>query len=175
MIELERTFLAKQLPTGIEKCKSKEIVDIYYPKSAEHPVLRLRKDGDKYELTKKEPVKEGDASHQKEQTIILTKEEFDSLSKIEGKRLEKVRYEYDYNGMTAEVDVFKGALEGLVLVDFEFSSHDKKGAFEMPDFCLADVTQEVFIAGGMLCGKKYESIKAPLEHLGYKKIGGKTD
>ena len=44
----------------------------------------------------------------------------------------------------------------------------------MPDFCLADVTQEVFIAGGMLCGKKYESIRVPLEHLGYKKIRGTT-
>jgi len=169
MIELERTFLAKQLPAGIEKCKSKEIIDIYYPESAEHPVLRLRKDGNKYELTKKEPVKEGDASHQKEQTIMLTKEEFETLSQLEGKRLEKVRYEYDYNGMTAEVDVFKGALEGLVLVDFEFSSHDKKGAFEMPDFCLADVTQEVFIAGGMLCGKKYDEIASKLAEFDYQK------
>ena len=42
-IELERTFLLKNIPAGLEKCKSIEIIDIYIPKSARHPVLRIRK------------------------------------------------------------------------------------------------------------------------------------
>ena len=169
MIELERTFLAKELPKGFENLPNKEVIDIYHPKEADHPVLRLRKNGDKYELTKKSPVKGNDASHQREQTIILTRKEFDLFSKLDGKRVEKVRYYYDYNDSKAEIDVFKGALEGLVLVDFEFSTREEKDAFGMPEFCLADVTHEVFIAGGMLCGKKFSGIEAKLSEFGYQK------
>lgn len=40
----------------------------------------------------------------------------------------------------------------------------------MPDFCLADVTQEKFTAGGILAGKKYSDIEAELEKYGYKKF-----
>ena len=175
MIELERTFLIRYLPEGIGACRKMVVKDVYFPKDAFHPVLRLRMDGSRFMLTKKTPVKEGDSSVQREQTIELTKSEFDALSKLEGKVLEKVRYFYDYRDRTAEIDVFKGALECLVLVDFEFGSKEEKDAFKMPGFCLVDVTQEDFIAGGLLAGKKYEDIKASLEHLEYKKIVGKTD
>ena len=41
--ELERTFLLKHLPKDLAKCRSKEIIDIYIPKSREHPTLRIRK------------------------------------------------------------------------------------------------------------------------------------
>ncbi len=40
-IELERTFLLKYKPKDLEKYKSVEILDIYFPYSSEHPVLRL--------------------------------------------------------------------------------------------------------------------------------------
>ena len=40
----------------------------------------------------------------------------------------------------------------------------------MPDFCLAEVTQEEFIAGGMLCGKSFEDIKDKLEKFGYRGV-----
>jgi adenylate cyclase len=168
MIELERTFLVKNIPEGMDKCPKREIADIYYPKTAKHPVLRLRKDGDRYILTKKHPVGE-DKSVQKEQTVELTNEEFEALSRLEGKHLEKVRYESDYKGRKVEIDVFKGALEGLVLADFEFSSQEERDTFKMPDFCLVEVTHEEFIAGGMLCGKSYEEIASKLAEFGYQK------
>ena len=97
MIELEKTYLAKKLPENLRSCKFKEIIDVYIPKTSEHPKLRLRKNGDIFELTKKEPVNEGDASRQKEQTIILNETEFNALNQqIEGKRVHKIRYYYDY-------------------------------------------------------------------------------
>ena len=40
----------------------------------------------------------------------------------------------------------------------------------MPDFCLADVTQEEFVAGGALCGKKYPDIEQKLAAFGYSRI-----
>jgi CYTH domain-containing protein len=170
MIELEKTYLAKYLPENLADCKSKEIIDIYIPKSVDHPKLRIRKNGDKFEITKKKPVNDGDASHQKEQTIILDKDEFETLNKLEGKRIRKIRYYYDFNGQSTEVDIFLDALEGLVLIDFEFNSLEEKDNFQMPDFCLAEVTQEDFIAGGMICGKSYEDIEKDLSRFGYKKI-----
>jgi len=167
-VELERTYLAKFLPNNLKN--GKEVLDIYIPKFARHPVLRIRKNGDKFEITKKYPVKNGDASKQTEHTIILTEEEFDELSKLEGKRTSKIRYVINYNGILCEIDVFQGALKGLVLIDFEFSSEKDKDEFKMPDFCLVDVTQEEFLAGGMLCGKSYDDIKEKLEKFGYKKL-----
>jgi len=170
MIELEKTYLAKSIPENLKDCKSKEIIDIYIPASAEHLKLRIRKNRDKFEMTKKKPVNAGDASHQEEQTIMLDEDEFEALNQIEGKRTHKMRYYFDFSGRTAEIDVFQDSLNGLVLVDFEFNTIEKKDNFQMPDFCLAEVTQEDFIAGGMICGKSYEDIEKDLERFGYKKL-----
>jgi len=170
MIELERTFLAKRIPDGLKNCKSKEIIDIYIPLSEEHPKLRIRKNGDKFEMTKKQPVNGNDSSKQKEDTIILNEKEFNSLSELDGKKLHKIRYYYDYNGIVAEVDVFLDELKGLILVDFEFEKEEEKNNFKMPDFCLADVTQDVFCAGGILCGKNYKDIEKDLNKYKYKKL-----
>ncbi|MBU6231173.1 MAG: CYTH domain-containing protein [Patescibacteria group bacterium] len=166
-LELEKTYLARRLPEGLEKCQHREVFDTYYPPSAAHPVLRLRKNGDRYEMTKKEPDQSGDASIQTEHTIRLTKEEFDSLAKTAGKKVRKIRYDYPYKEANAEVAVFQDGLKGLVLVDVEFKSVRDMKAFGMPDFCLADVTDDETFAGGMLCGKSYQDISDHLNELGY--------
>lgn len=168
-IELERTFLLRKLPEGLRDSEFKEIIDIYYPKHYDHPVIRLRKNGDKFELTKKEPMND-DASEQVEHTLFLTPEEFNEFSKLEGKKVYKKRYYYNYNGRVAEIDVFQGDLKGLIVVDFEFSSVEEKNSFEIPDFCLVDITQEEFIAGGKICGKNYENVRENLEKFGYSPI-----
>lgn len=171
MIELEKTYLAKRLPENLRSCEFKEIIDVYIPKTSEHPKLRLRKNGNKFELTKKEPVNKGNASHQKEQTIILTETEFNALNQqIEGKRVRKIRYFYDHNENIAEFDVFQDDLLGLVVIDFEFATLDEKDVFQIPDFCLVDITQEVFMAGGMICGKSYKDIEDNLKKFEYNKL-----
>ncbi len=171
MIELEKTYLVKKLPENLKSCKFKEIIDVYIPKSSKHPNLRLRKNGNKFELTKKQPVNKGDSSYQNEQTIILSEDEFNVFNQqIDGKRVRKIRYLYNYKGRVAEFDVFQDDLLGLVLVDFEFESMSEKDEFQMPDFCLADVTQDAFFAGGMLSGKAYSDIASHLEKFNYTKL-----
>jgi adenylate cyclase len=169
--EFELTFLAKELPEGFTtELSSKEILDIYIPKSADHAILRIRKNGDAYEITKKQPVSGTDSSHQTENTIPLTKEEFEVLSNLPGKRLRKIRYYYSENGTDYEIDIFKDQLEGLVVVDVEFNSNEEKAKFVAPDWVLADVTQDKFIAGGILCGRSYADIETELQSRNYKKI-----
>ncbi|MCH8945778.1 MAG: hypothetical protein IIA85_02555 [Nanoarchaeota archaeon] len=170
MIELERTYLLKYIPEMLKDCESKEVIDIYIPKTSEHPTLRIRKNGDKYEMTKKEPIEEGDSSRQKEQTIILTEEEFQMLEKLDGKKVHKTRYYYNHWGRIAEVGIFQGPLKGLILVDFEFLTIEEKDSFEMPEFCLVEITQEDFTAGGKICGKSYEDIEENLGRFEYKKL-----
>ncbi len=187
MDEFELTYLAKEIPAEVFASPSKEITDIYVPASAEHPLIRIRKSGPtsrrtptmvgevKYEITKKEPAKANDSSHLIENTIPLTAEEYADLSKLPGKRVSKIRYYYAYRDTTYEFDVFQEGLTGLVLIDVEFKTAAEKQAFQKPPFCLADVTQEKFVAGGILAGKgilgkNYSEIEADLARFGYKKL-----
>jgi CYTH domain-containing protein len=170
--EFERTFLAKFIPEGLEKCEFVELEDNYIPKDSNHPILRIRKKGDKTVITKKYKKKEGDASIMIEETIPLTPEEYNFINQLEGKKFSKKRYSYEYEeGKFCEVDVYQDKLKGLVVIDFEFNNVEEKDSFEMPNFCLVEVTNEEFLAGGMLCGKSYEDLKIHLEKFNYKKIG----
>jgi adenylate cyclase len=175
MQELELTFLAKKIPDDLAKCPHKEIIDIYIPKSVEHPSLRIRKEGGKYEITKKELDDLTDYSKYTEHNIHLTAGEFGVLSDVKGKRVHKLRYLFPVGKWTAEIDVFQGPLKGLVVVEVEFDTEEEKAGFKMPDFCLVDVTQEEFIAGGMLCGKSYEEVEPELRRFDYKRLQVRND
>lgn len=174
-IELERTFLVKELPSNMEGCDSVEILDIYIPKTAGHPILRIRKVGNIYQITKKAPTKGADSSEQYEKTIPLAEEEYKELASLEGKRLRKIRYycpwqDKNVKNNRVEIDVYLDDLEGLVAADFEFDSVEEKNNFVMPDFCLVDVTQVECIAAGWLTGRKYSDIEPYLNEVNYKKI-----
>jgi len=167
MVELELTYLAKTLPANLKDCPSRRIVDYYVTNGTGHSDLRIRKNGDSYELTRKTPLKDGDASKQTETTIVLNQTEFESLSHAKSRKITKKRYLFQYEGQTAEFDVFDGGLAGLVVIDFEFANEAEMGSFEMPNFCLADITQETFIAGGVLAGKNLSDIKDVLKKFAY--------
>lgn len=100
----------------------------------------------------------------------FSEDEFLALSKASSKQVAKNRYAVNVAGYDAEVDVFAGELEGLVLIDFEFATETEKNSFAMPEVALADVTQENFIAGGSLAGKSYANIKPELARFGYERI-----
>lgn len=170
MEELELTFLARSLPAELGASPRKEMLDVYVPATSAHPTLRVRRQGDRLEITRKEPVAAGDNSKMLEITIPLRPDEFALLSSVAGKRVAKTRFFYPEGGVTYQVDVFREALSGLVLVDVEFEDEASKASFRMPEWCLAEVTQEQFTAGGMLCGKSYADIEADLARFGYRRI-----
>ncbi|MFT4311722.1 MAG: hypothetical protein ACMXYF_00650 [Candidatus Woesearchaeota archaeon] len=106
-----------------------------------------------------------------EETIKLSESEYESLQALDAKSFLKKRYKYEFSPKHfCEIDVYQERLLGLVVIDFEFSSLQEKEAFIPPDFCLVEVTNKPFLAGGMLCGKSYEQLVEQLDSLGYKKI-----
>lgn len=168
MLEFERTFLAKCIPPEILTSIPIRMLDVYVPADRQiHPRLRLRKMGASCTITKKVPVESDDASVHEELTIPLNEAEFAALASSSDRTVSKDRYAVLIDKWQAEVDVFQEALEGLVLIDFEFSSSDEMARFLTPPVCLIDVTQELFIAGGMLAGKSYSDIEGGLAKLGY--------
>jgi CYTH domain-containing protein len=157
--EYERTYLAKKVPGELANCDYEDITDIYFPIESDHPALRLRKRGKKIQLIKKTMISPPDMSSQIEQVINLDEKEYITLSQAPGKRLVKRRYKFPYLGRLSEIDVFGEELQGLVLIDFEFTSPTEKDNFSKPDFCLVEVTQDLTFAGGILCGKRYKDIE----------------
>lgn len=160
MIELEKTYILKNIPFQLGQYPNKEIIDYYMPVDQDHPQLRLRKRWPLLEMTKKTLVKEGDASTQREETIYLSKAEYEALSAIPSKKIRKIRYYVPYEWLILEIDVFQDDLDWLFLMDIEFPDKNTMEIFVMPDFCLADVTQNEMFAWGLLCGKTYASISS---------------
>lgn len=171
-IEYELTYLAKYIPKEIKGIAPKRVTDYYVPEhNAEHPHTRIRSKGsDTFELTKKQPVHGADSSEQTEHTIALSEDEYADLVKGRTRVVSKDRYFVEIAGHPAEVDVFLDGLAGLVLIDFEFENNQAKNDFTAPDICLADVTQEAFIAGGILAGKSYPDIEPFLQKYDYKQL-----
>lgn len=169
-LELERTFLARYIPVQMSGASSELISDFYIPDNVDHAKLRLRKKGDLYELTKKEPNQGGDSSQQTEHTVPLSEEEYRQIKRLTSKRLRKRRFYTTYYGHTMEVDVFLDELEGLVMIDFEFDSKEAMDAFQPPEVCLAEVTQDVLSAGGKLAGKRFEDLHDQLQKYEYQPL-----
>lgn len=62
------------------------------------------------------------------------------LSLCVGAIVEKVRHDAPVAGLTWEIDVFKGANEGLVVAEVELESEEQ--AFDRPEWLGEEVTQE---------------------------------
>jgi CYTH domain-containing protein len=171
-IELEKTYLPKRMPEEIADATPERMIDVYIMNDVgEHPNLRVRQRGDRFVITKKYPMQDGDASRQIENSIPIDKTEFGILRRAQPVLLvEKDRYNVEIAGHPAEVDVFRGDLAGLVLIDFEFATPEEQEKFGTPEVALADVTNVGFIAGGLLAGKTYADIESRLKDLGYKKL-----
>ena len=178
-IEREYTFLVNELPRDLGDFPSIIIEDNFIPKESGHPILRIRRKGERYEITKKHPVdvaedgRSGDSSRQVEHTTPLSKAEYEVLNKCDGKRFKKRRVFYEAGGIKSDIDVYLDKLAGLVTADFEFENDEEMAKFEWPSFVGADVSQEKLIAGGMLAGKSYADIGGILqEEYGYEPVKG---
>jgi adenylate cyclase len=90
-------------------------------------------------------VKSGGGRVRVEEEIVIDAERFERLWPLtEGLRIEKRRYEIDAGGgLVIELDVYAGALDGLLVAEVEFDSEEDAEAFAPPDWFGDDVTEDV--------------------------------
>lgn len=143
-MEIEKKYLVKEIPSleGI----TPKIIRQGYLNTKSEPVLRIRNiDNDyflTYKFTKKED-KNKDVNVCTEYELPITKKAFNHLqTKIDGIMIEKQRYNINIGKYTAELDVFTGKLEGLIIVETEFPSLEEANNFIKPDWFGDDVTND---------------------------------
>jgi CYTH domain-containing protein len=101
--------------------------------------VRIRSIGDRRVLT----VKGGHGLERAEVELDLDQDRFDALWPLtQGRQLDKTRHEVPLGSSTAEVDVYHGSLDGLLVAEVEFDSVADAAAFEAPDWFGRDVTGE---------------------------------
>ena len=133
-MEIERKFLLKEIPENLASYPVRHLEQGYLCTA---PVVRIRKDNDKYELTYK-----GKGSMiREEHNLPLTQEAYEHLrKKIDGRLITKKRYMIPFEQYTIELDVFDGDLAPLTLAEVEFSNEEEAKAFVAPDWFAEDVT-----------------------------------
>jgi len=133
--EIERKFLVDRLPAELDDEAGDEIEQGYLAIGDDE--IRVRRRGDAHVLT----VKRGSGLARDEVEIPLTREAFSELWPLTaGRRVEKTRLMTSVEGETAEVDVYRGALAGLLTVEVEFADAEAAGAFSPPRWFGSEVT-----------------------------------
>ena len=135
-MEIERKFLVKYLPEGLENYPHSEISQAYI---STRPVIRIRQKGDSYILT----VKSQGLLSREEFEMDLSREEYDNLAaKAEGNVITKTRYKIpEKDNLTIELDIFHGIFDGLIFAEVEFPDEEAARAYTPPLFFGRDVTE----------------------------------
>ncbi len=137
-MEIERKFLTKTVPFVWEVYPNQKISQCYI---SVLPTIRLRQMDTQYILT----VKGKGHMAKEEFELLLTQQEYIHLmQKAETPVLEKVRYKIPLeNGLTAELDIYKGHLQGLMTTEVEFSSVAQAAAFVPPAWFGKEITEDI--------------------------------
>ena len=138
-MEIERKFVPVRVPENIDSLPQVKMVQGYL---CTDPVVRVRQENSAFILTYKGA---GLMAHE-EYNLPLTEEAFlHLLEKCDGRIIRKTRYRMPVEGypsLTAELDVFSGELEGLVILEVEFSSIEEALSFTPPSWYGKDVTED---------------------------------
>jgi adenylate cyclase len=135
--EIERKFLVNQLPDHLEELPHVEITQGYLAFDERGLEVRLRKVGDARFLAHK--FHQGDTRIERE--IALSNDQFEELwPATKGRRLRKVRYFMPHNGLTVEIDLYKGSAGGIMVAEIEFPDRASRAAFQKPDWLGEDVS-----------------------------------
>lgn len=82
------------------------------------------------------------------------------LESFAGERVEKIRYEIPVDDVVWEVDVFKGANEGLVIAEVELNSEDH--LINIPEWVGEEVTGNKKYYNSRLAKNPYKNWQAPV-------------
>ena len=150
-MEIERKYLVSELPKNLDSYPHTEIEQGYLCTS---PTLRIRRMGDVFILTVKEHLAgTSSAIQNREEEFTMSRNSYERLkTKCDGNMVEKTRYKIPLNSqfsilnsqfpLTAELDLFHGAHQGLRLVEVEFPSVEAADAFIPPSWFGEDVSTD---------------------------------
>jgi adenylate cyclase len=136
MSEIERKFLVATRPSDLEPGEPLRQAYIAVDGPTE---VRIRATRSRCTLT----VKGGHGLERAEVETAIERDAFDELWPLaRGRQIDKVRHRVDLGGVTAEVDIYTGALAGLEVVEVEFASVDDANRFTPPTWFGRELTGE---------------------------------
>ncbi len=160
-LELELAWLIKSLPKDYLKFKNTNIRQAYI-ESLDSKIkdIRIREKDGEFTYTVKYFVKSSkETGYTREENKKISKEEFSSLWNKTKKKIKKIRYFYPLsNGLTAEIDIYKDNLEGLIVVEVEFLSISAYQEFKVPDWFGKEVTDSKGIYPPVIADMSIEEV-----------------
>lgn len=137
-IEIERKFIVSRPPAAIAEHVGTAVRQGYLIVAEDGTELRVRQKGERFFQT----IKSGEGLRRTEIEIELSQTQFDALwPHTENRRVSKTRYQVPLGEHTGEVDIFEGSLDGLVMVEVEFTSEADSQAFTPPAWFGEEVTE----------------------------------
>jgi CYTH domain-containing protein len=137
--EIERKFLISEaLPFDLDDYPSEAISQGYVAIAEDGTEVRVRSRGDARFLT----IKSGPSRSRSEEEFEIESRRFEALWPLtQGRRIEKRRYKMPTDeGLTVELDVYAGELDGLMTAEVEFESEEEAERFDPPAWMGTEVT-----------------------------------
>jgi CYTH domain-containing protein len=137
MAEIERKLLVDAPPADLDAWDAARLQQGYLAITDEVEVRVRRKDPGGAVLT----VKSSPALSRVEEELVLDDDAFARLWPLtDGRRVVKTRHTRRVDGVLLELDVYEGALEGLMTLEVEFADEAAAGAWAPPPWAGREVT-----------------------------------
>lgn len=150
-LENERRFLVNVADCPTLPSQFVQINDLYLDQTRLRLRMMVPSNGDPaiYKLCKKyggsalmsEPIV----------NIYLDQPEYELLSVLPGHQINKRRYHLSWQGSRFGMDIFAGALAGLMLCEVEAPTVAELAAITAPSWAGVEVTHNIRFTGGNLC------------------------
>ena len=139
-MEIERKFVIPALPEELDRFASSRIEQAYIAIDPAGTEVRIRRRDGETRLT----IKGGRGRSRAEEEIEIDEGRFARLTELgAGRSVEKTRYEIPTgDGLTIELDVYAGDLEGLATAEVEFADEDAADRFVPPAWFGREVTDD---------------------------------
>lgn len=159
--EIERKFVVDPALLPDLKQLERHAITQFYLVAEPNKEVRVRQIDRKYFMT----VKFGNGLARDEIESETTEESFENLKPLhKGVGIEKVRYILPLESHKVEVDVYRGALRGLIVGEVEFGSKEEAKSFVPPEWLSHEVTLDSRFKNKALAlsgAKQIEYLKPP--------------
>lgn len=160
--KLEIAWLIKSLPKDLKKFPSVKIQQGYVENEDSNVKdIKVRHIGSVFSCTVKYFAKdEKETGYCREESLLISEDLFNKYYKKCKSKVEKIRYFYLLeNGLTAEVDIYCGNLEGFSVVEVEFPNVEEYKKFSIPSWFGKEVTDSKGIYPPLIANMNIEEVE----------------